>query len=114
MTRDSLDVAVNLLWCLPGQVGGSEEYLARQLSGLRAVAPDVRARLFVPPGYGTAHPELAHLDQTVGPAGGIHRSRRVLHETAWLPPRVAGADVVHHGSGTVPARSPGAPAARSP
>ncbi len=103
---DPLDVAVNLLWCLPGQVGGSEEYLARQLSGLRAVAPDVRARLFVPPGYGAAHPELAHLDQTVGPAGGIHRSRRVLHETAWLPPRVAGADVVHHGGGTVPARSP--------
>ena len=28
------NVAVNLLWCVPGDVGGSEEYLARQLLGL--------------------------------------------------------------------------------
>ena len=27
-------VAVNLLWCVPGDVGGSEEYLVRQLLGL--------------------------------------------------------------------------------
>ena len=30
----TLVVGVNLLWCLPGEVGGSEEYLARQLAGL--------------------------------------------------------------------------------
>ena len=27
-------IAVNLLWCVPGDVGGSEEYLVRQLLGL--------------------------------------------------------------------------------
>ena len=34
-----LTVGVNLLWCLPGEVGGSEEYLVRQLTGLREAAP---------------------------------------------------------------------------
>jgi len=29
-----IGVAVNLLWCTPGEVGGSEEYLVRQLAGL--------------------------------------------------------------------------------
>src|SRR5262245_21845143 len=29
-----LDVAVNLLWLAPGRVGGSEQYLVRQLAGL--------------------------------------------------------------------------------
>ena len=28
------DVLVNMLWCVPGKVGGSEEYLVRQLLGL--------------------------------------------------------------------------------
>ena len=45
-----LTVGVNLLWCLPGAVGGSEEYLVRQLTGLRDAAPEIRARLFVLPG----------------------------------------------------------------
>ena len=103
---DELAVGVNLLWCLPGEVGGSEEYLARQLVGLAEVAPDVRPRLFVPPGYGAAHPELAGLEQVVGPDGGGRRARRVLAEATWLPPRLAGVDVVHHGGGTVPPRSP--------
>lgn len=99
-------VGVNLLWCLPGQVGGSEEYLARQLLGLAEAAPDVHPRLFVPPGYGAAHPELGRLEQVVGPGGGERRSRRILTEAFWLPPRLADADVVHHGGGTVPPRSP--------
>ena len=32
--RPTLDVAVNLLWLAPGRVGGSEQYLVRQLAGL--------------------------------------------------------------------------------
>ena len=45
-----LRVGVNLLWCLPGGVGGSEEYLVRQLHGLHDVAPEIDATLFVVPG----------------------------------------------------------------
>ena len=55
---DGLRVGVNLLWCLPGVVGGSEEYLVRQLLGLaRRRAGDRRRRCSCVPGYAAAHPE---------------------------------------------------------
>ena len=100
-------VGVNLLWCLPGGVGGSEEYLARQLHGLHDVAPEIDATLFVVPGFAGAHPDLAagH-DLVVSSLDTRRRSRRVLAEMTWLPPRLRGVDVVHHGGGTVPPRSP--------
>ena len=50
-------VGVNLLWCVPGEVGGSEEYLARQLTGLDDA--DIELTLFTVRGYAEAHPELA-------------------------------------------------------
>jgi len=104
--RGDLRVGVNLLWSLPGQVGGSEEYLARQLHGLRVAAPDIELRLFVPPGYAAAHPELDGVEQVVGPAGIERRGRRVLAEATWLAQQLRGHDVVHHGGGTLPRRSP--------
>jgi glycosyltransferase involved in cell wall biosynthesis len=98
-------VGVNLLWCRPGQVGGSEEYLARQLVGLAAVAPDVSARLFVPPGFGAAHPELAErYDLITGPGSTRYRAVRLLAEAFALPPGISDADVVHHAGGTLPVR----------
>ena len=33
-------VLVNMLWCVPGRVGGSEEYLVRQVLGLAEQAID--------------------------------------------------------------------------
>ncbi len=52
-------VVVNLLWCVPGQVGGSEEYLVRQLLGL-AEQPERRwnPTAAVARGFKAAHPEL--------------------------------------------------------
>jgi alpha-1,3-rhamnosyl/mannosyltransferase len=100
-------VGVNLLWCLPGGVGGSEEYLVRQLHGLCDVAPEVDATLFVVPGFAGAHPDLAAGHElVVSSMDARRRSRRVLTEATWLPPRLQGVDVVHHGGGTVPPRSP--------
>ena len=100
-------VGVNLLWCLPGMVGGSEEYLARQLHGLHLAAPEVDATLYVVPGFGAAHPELAAQHELViSSLDARRRSRRVLTEAMWLPPRLRDVDVVHHGGGTVPPRSP--------
>ena len=109
MTR----VAVNLLWCLPGRVGGSEQYLVRQIAGLRE-APgrefdgrefDVHA--YVPRGFAHAHPHLAD-------AATVHESRssqsarvlRVATEATWFASRARGAALVHHGGGTLPPRSP--------
>ncbi len=105
---DGLRVGVNLLWCLPGGVGGSEEYLVRQLTGLRDVAPEIDATLFVVPGFAAAHRELAARHQlVVSSLDARRRSRRVLAEATWLAKRLHGVDVVHHGGGTVPPRSPG-------
>ena len=90
-----LTVGVNLLWCLPGGVGGSEEYLVRQLTGLRDAAPEIRARLFVLPGFAAAHRELAARHElVVASLDARRRSRRIVSEATWLPSRLAGVDVV--------------------
>jgi glycosyltransferase involved in cell wall biosynthesis len=100
-----LAVGVNLLWCRPGTVGGSEEYIARQLVGLAAVAPDIRVRLVVPPGFPDAHPELvARFDVVVGPSSTGRRSGRMIAEARSLPTMVGDVDVVHHAGGTMPPR----------
>jgi alpha-1,3-rhamnosyl/mannosyltransferase len=101
-------VGVNLLWCRPGRVGGSEEYLVRQLLGLAAVAPDIAARLLVPPGFADAHPELAVHFELVTESVTRFRPARVAAEDLLVPRRLAGVDVVHHGGGTLPARHRGA------
>ena len=35
-------IAINMLWCVPGRVGGSEEYFVRQLTGLNEIAAPFR------------------------------------------------------------------------
>lgn len=99
-------VAVNLLWCVPGEVGGSEEYLARQLAGLAEVDPDMaRAAptLFTLPRYAAAHTDLAaRFPVEAAPTDGRRRSARVAAEHTWLARRSAGFDLVHHGGGTSP------------
>jgi glycosyltransferase involved in cell wall biosynthesis len=98
-----MHVGVNLLWCRPGQVGGSEEYVARQLVGLSSADPTIAARLVVPPGYAAAHPELAARFELVTAGDSTrHRGGRLLAEVLALPRQVAGCDVVHHAGGTLP------------
>ncbi|MEY2627468.1 MAG: hypothetical protein RJB08_1227, partial [Actinomycetota bacterium] len=61
----TLRVGVNLLWCRPGKVGGSEQYLSRQLAGLLAVEHDgLEVSIFAPRGFAAAHGELAPLSIT--------------------------------------------------
>ena len=99
----------------PAASAGSEEYLVRQLTGLRDAAPEIRARLFVLPGFAAAHRELAARHElVVASLDARRRSRRIVSEATWLPRRLAGVDVVHHGGGTVPPRSPGPVAAHDP
>ena len=43
----SMRVAMNLLWCRPG-VGGSEEYLTRQLAGIAAIGHPNRHQTRLP------------------------------------------------------------------
>jgi glycosyltransferase involved in cell wall biosynthesis len=96
-------VAVNLLWCVPGDVGGSEEYLVRQLLGLAEAAPEWRPTLYVVNGFTEAHPDLAQQFATVvAPFGASSRVRRVVGETMWFRSSTNGAALRHHGGGTAP------------
>ena len=69
-----VDVAVNLLWCVPGDVGGSEEYLVRQLIGLADQPACFVPTLYCLPAFVDAHPELATLYPMV--TAGITGSER--------------------------------------
>lgn len=100
------DVAVNLMWCRPGGVGGSEEYLCRQLMGLPSATFDMT--VFAPRGFSVAHPELVQRFRIVEmdhPA--TSRARRIVDESTWLYDRTRSADLIHHGGGTVPVRRHG-------
>lgn len=101
MTAGPLDVAVNLLWVAPGRVGGSEEYLERQLLGVDG--HDVRATLYCTAAFAAAHPALVGRHAAViAPAGRDWRAGRIVGEHTWLAWRTRDADVVHHGGGTAP------------
>ncbi len=99
MTR----IAVNLLWCEPGGVGGSEQYLVRQLAGLPV---GVEPTLFVPPGFNEAHPTLTDRFETrIAPFSVSRRARRVVGESTWLHRALRGFELAHHGGGAAPLRS---------
>lgn len=98
---------MNLLWSVPG-VGGSEEYLVRQLAGLSVIDHRFDVEVFAPRGFSERRPEIA--DRFVvheAPDACTSRPRRVWLEHTWLARRTASHDIVHHGGGTVPRRGNG-------
>lgn len=107
-----LRVGVNLLWLVPGVVGGSEESTVRLLHGLADVAaPDVEIELFALDVLRRAHPDLVARfpTRTIGLRGWA-KPVRVAAETTWLPTivRRRRLDLVHQAGGVVPFLS-GAP-----
>ncbi len=96
-------VAVNLLWCVPGDVGGSEEYLVRQLLGLTECAAGFRPTLYVVDGFAEAHRQLAELcPMIVAPFDGASRVRRIVGEVTWFRRQASAAELRHHGGGAAP------------
>jgi alpha-1,3-rhamnosyl/mannosyltransferase len=97
---------VNLLWLVPGVVGGTEDYAVRLLGALAAHPhPSVQVTLFANRMLASAHPDLvARFPTTVAPISGSSRPLRVGAESTWLAAaaRLAGVDLVHHPGGTVP------------
>lgn len=95
-------VAMNLLWCVPG-VGGSEEYLVRQLLGLSEIDHDFTIEVFAPKGFSERQPTIANLYLVhEAPSDCMRREVRVLLEHTWLARRTRGFHLVHHGGGTLP------------
>ena len=95
-------VAMNLLWCVPG-VGGSEEYLVRQLAGLSRIDHSFIVDVFAPRGFSRRQPRIADLFRVhEAPSHCARRPERVLLEHSWLARRTRRHDIVHHGGGTIP------------
>ena len=101
----TLTVGLNLLWLVPGVVGGSEGYATGLLEGL-VRRDDLDLVAFGLPGFAKTYPQLAAAAHTVVPPipSGRHVMRRVLIENAWLPRhlRAQRVDLVHHLGGIVP------------
>lgn len=99
-------MGVNLLWMVPGVVGGSEDATVALLSSLAEFpADDIEIVLFGLSSLAAAHPELTERFETViAPIDGAPKVRRVFTESTWLPRAAARhrIDLLHHGGGTVP------------
>jgi len=105
MSASRHNIAVNMLWCVPGAVGGSEEYFVRQLHGLAEIDAPFNVKVYAPKGFSTAHKDLASVIRIIeAPSRCTSRELRVLLENSWLASQTKSADIVHHGGGTIPSR----------
>ena len=98
-------VGINLLWMVPGVVGGSETYLARLLYGLAERSSELDYTIFALPQFKDAHPDLAKTFKIAyAPVSGSWKSFRVAGENSWLARecRRRHIDLVHHAGGIVP------------
>ena len=98
-------VGINLLWMVPGVVGGSETYTTRLLHGLAERRSDLEYTLFALPQFASAYPDLASaFDVAYAPLTGQWKSFRVAGENSWLArqTRKRQIGVVHHAGGVVP------------
>lgn len=103
---DRRRIGVNLLWLVPGEVGGSEEYSVRLLSAFADSGfDDIEVILYVNQRFVGSYPDLMDRFTTrVAPISGSSRLLRVLVESTWLAARsrMDHCDVLHHAGGTMP------------
>lgn len=99
-----LQVGINLLWLVPGDVGGSEESTLASLRGLLAARDDrLGLHLFVLPSFAHAHPDVVEAVPTkVLPSSGRLRPARIAAESTWLAAETRRLDLLHHAGGTAP------------
>lgn len=105
-------VLVNLLWMVPGVVGGSEDSVTNLLRSVAgADTTGLEVHLAVLDSFAAAHPDLAEAFPTqVLAQDGSDKVRRVLAEQTWLArtTRALRARVVHQAGGVAPLISPAA------
>ncbi len=99
-------VGVNLLWLVPGVVGGSEEYTIRTLLGFAEQGrDDLSITVFCLRPFVDAHPEVAEAFPTVTlPMTGREKSMRLAAESSWLGYQSLHHDIelMHHAGGIMP------------
>lgn len=100
-----INVGLNLLWMVPGVVGGSETYTTRLLHGLSERDSDINYTLFALPQFASAHPDLvSKFDVLYAPVTGQWKSFRVAGENSWLARQARNRKInlVHHAGGVIP------------
>jgi glycosyltransferase involved in cell wall biosynthesis len=98
-------VGINLLWLVPGRVGGTEMATVSLLRQLAAQpAPGLDLSLYVVDGFGEAYPDvMASFPTESVPMTGRVRPLRVAAENTWLAQRTRGrVDLMHHVGGVLP------------
>jgi glycosyltransferase involved in cell wall biosynthesis len=97
-------IGVNLLWLVPGVVGGSEEYTLRLLRAVDQLAcDDLWLRLYGPRELFDAYPDLARQFETLtSPVPSGSKPARIAAENSWLAAVSRTDDLVHHAGGVVP------------
>lgn len=97
-------VGVNLLWLVPGVVGGSEEYTVRLLRAVDNLDDDeLWLRLYGQRRLFEAHPDLAtRFEIEVCPRFAGTKVGRIAAENSWLAAASSRDDLVHHAGGVVP------------
>lgn len=101
---------MNLLFIVPGEVGGSEPLLTNLA---RAIAPKVELTVFALRGFSHAYPRLADEAEIVEvPWTRSAQGLRIASENSWLAAqtRRRKLNLVHHGGGTAPILRNGATA----
>lgn len=101
-------VGVNLLWLVPGVVGGSEEYTVRLLRAFDRLDPeDLELKLYAQPALAEAYPDLANRFETVvAPRALSNKIARIGADATWLVRAARNDDLIHHAGSVVPATSP--------
>jgi len=95
-------VGMNLLWSVPG-VGGSEDYLLRQLLGLTEIDHNYDVTVFAPRGFSLRHPWLGEHHRVIeAPSACIKREVRIALEHTWLVAKSRQMNLMHHGGGSMP------------
>jgi alpha-1,3-rhamnosyl/mannosyltransferase len=101
-----LHVGVNLLWLVPGMVGGSEEYTTRLIAALLDSPPDnLDITLFALRPFADAYPDLVEdVPTELCPLDGRLKAVRIAAEATWLAERARRRkiDLLHHAGGTTP------------
>jgi glycosyltransferase involved in cell wall biosynthesis len=106
-------VGCNLLWLVPGAVGGSEEATVALLREIAKQKPDdMHYRVYALDAFGATYPDIAELfDTRLVPLEGRLKPLRVGAENTWLASdtRKSELDLVHHMNAVLPVvrRAPG-------
>jgi glycosyltransferase involved in cell wall biosynthesis len=98
-------VGCNLLWLVPGTVGGTEPATVAQLREMAVDRPDdIDLVLYGLDAFGQVYPDLVEaFPSHLVPLAGRMRPVRVVAENSWLARRARGVDLLHHMGGTLPA-----------